>query len=164
MNQMKKLNKEGTVVMMGRIKIWFYKEKGFSGYINRFLLNSQWNRVGIEIDGKIAIVDYSRGVIKVTKEQLLSHYPKATFTFMQVPEIEKASWFIDRQLTKPDDPSITQYFNKKRVWQSDGEWSGSELAAEALRRAGANMELPKYRVTPGDLWGRLPILTFNPRS
>ena len=160
----KKKSKPSEVKLMGQVKIWFYKEKGIGAMLDRFFWNSHWNHVGVEIDGKITIIDYQKGVINVSKEQLLGVYPKATFTFIPVPEIGKGQWFLDRQLNKPEDDTFKGLFNNGRRWDDDEKWTGAELAAEVLRRCGIVLNLPRHRVTPSDLWRVMPIITFNPNS
>lgn len=158
-------NKEGKVKLMGQVIIWFYRENGLLARVNRIRLGSRWDKVGIEIDGQLTIVDRHRGVISVSKEYLWMKYSKSTFTFLPVPELRNGIVFLSQQYNKQEDTTIYKsHFNRFRNWRDDRKWSGVELTAEVLSHSGIDLDLPENRVTPSDLWNALPIIGFNSTS
>lgn len=140
------------------MKIWFCKSNDIGGWLIRLFTFSRWNHVAIEIDGVVYDAMAGKGVRLMSAWGFEHRWDKAIPVSVPVKDKQAALDFLEEQIGKPYDWGGIIAFPFRKSWHDKAKWFCSELAAEAMN-LGSHYSISRVassRITPRDLWVRLP--------
>lgn len=138
-------------------KIVFFKTKGYViPRLIRFFTFSNWNHVGMVVDGDYYESEYGSGVTKNFDRYF--HTSSEIETIVIDSSIDDEiimKKFLEAQLGKKYDWTAIFGLPFRKNWQTKEKWFCSEIIAQSLIN-GKCLELPvsnkPYRITPRDLY------------
>ncbi len=135
------------------MKIHFCRSRNVGGWLIQLLTFSKWNHVAIEIDGIVYESVAFKGVQMSTYDSFRHNWSQIETVGVSAKDSEAAEKFLEAQLGKPYDYLAIPALPFRADWQDTRKWFCSELAAEALVKAGyPKFRIASWRITPRDLW------------
>jgi uncharacterized protein YycO len=140
------------------IKVYFCKSKTIFGWLIRLFTFSNWNHVGIEIDGIVFDSDVGRGVTIWDRKKFINNYEKVVTSTITDVNTKQALSFLNAQVGKGYDYKALFALPFRKPWQNGERWYCPELVAAALIEGGGmkKFNIEVSRLTQRDLYLILP--------
>jgi len=134
------------------VKVWFISDFGWLAKIRRTLTNRPGDRVAIQLNDRVCMIDSKAGVMFMTLDNFDSRYPDRAVTMTRVLDTSALRKFLQQQLSKPETnlPQSVLYQGEVR-----NEWSSPALIASALSKAGSVIAWTESELTLTALWETL---------
>ena len=137
------------------MKIISVSSHGIGAWLIKIFTFSKWNHTAIYYEDTGLVYDstISTGVRKLPIDTYLKLYPNHDIVDIEVPDVEAAKAFSEKQVGKKYDTSAIFGLALQRDWQEDDKWFCAEVAEATIATGGRQRFRNEVsRITPHQCW------------